>query len=204
MGAPVSTSKRVTGASSIRSPVYWALLGLVMDRPGYVYELLKRFERVYGDLLNLSSNSHIYTAIDVLKDRRLIEEVPGEAPSGHGRQPKPRYRATASGVESYREWLLVQLDEGRRRWQLSVRQLAAIAHEPDAALAIIESYGQACLGELGTSTRGSIDGERMGSAPCLAERLQAEGNRLELEAGLRWVEYARREFRAVAQGAHAS
>ena len=35
----------------MQSPVNWALLGLVIERPSYAYELAKRFERTYGSVL---------------------------------------------------------------------------------------------------------------------------------------------------------
>ena len=56
----------------MRSLVNWALLGLVIDRPSYAYELARRFEREYKDALSLSSVSHVYTALGTLKDRALI------------------------------------------------------------------------------------------------------------------------------------
>src|SRR5271168_3961392 len=78
----------------MRSPVNWALLGLVIERPSYGYELVKRFQREYEDVLPLSSESHVYTALKALERRGLIEETPGK---GGGRQPKPCYHATATG-----------------------------------------------------------------------------------------------------------
>lgn len=35
----------------MRSPLNWALLGLVIQRPSYGYELVQRFERIYEDAL---------------------------------------------------------------------------------------------------------------------------------------------------------
>ena len=82
----------------MQSPVNWALLGLVIERPSYAYELAQRFDRTYEGALSLSSTSHVYTALRALEDARLIEEVPG---SGTGRQPKPRYRASDGAIEQY-------------------------------------------------------------------------------------------------------
>ena len=39
----------------MRSIVNWAVLGLVIERPGYAYELAKRFECAYEGALSLSS-----------------------------------------------------------------------------------------------------------------------------------------------------
>jgi DNA-binding PadR family transcriptional regulator len=98
----------------MHSQVNWSLLGLVIKRPSYAYELAKRFERTYEGVLSLSSVSHIYTALASLKDRSLIERIPG---TGSEAQRKPIYKATAHGIEEYRGWLLGQLGEDRRRQQ---------------------------------------------------------------------------------------
>jgi DNA-binding PadR family transcriptional regulator len=76
----------------MHSPVCWALLGLVIERPSHAYELAQRFDRTYEGVLALSSVSHAYKALATLESRSLIEEVPG---TRAGRLPKPRYRATA-------------------------------------------------------------------------------------------------------------
>src|ERR1700689_1594364 len=90
----------------MHSPVNWALLGLVIERPSYAYELAQRFDRTYDGALPLSSTSPVYTALGALSDRGLIEGLAGPRV---GRQPKPRYRATAKGLEDYCEWLVGQL-----------------------------------------------------------------------------------------------
>src|SRR6185312_13010300 len=124
-------------AAPMHSPVNWALLGLIIERPSYAYELAQRFERTYRGALSLSSVSHVYTALTTLTSRSLAEEIPG---TRTGRQPKPRYRATAEGVEEYRAWLLGQLSEDRRRQRLFVLQLAALTRNPDVALEIVADY----------------------------------------------------------------
>src|SRR5258708_7307432 len=87
-------------ATAMRSPVNWSLLGLVIQRASYGYELVQRFERAYGEALELSSPSQIYTALDILARHRLIELLPPSESAEHSRQPKPHYRATAAGIEA--------------------------------------------------------------------------------------------------------
>jgi len=202
-GVPKSNAARAlrsNDAAAMRSPVNWALLGLVIERPSYGYELAQRFERAYEDVLPLSSASHIYAAIEALKGRSMIEEVPETAAvqASTGRQPKPHYRATAEGVRGYREWLISQIHEDRCRSRLFVRQLAVFAHEPDAALGVIEGYEQACLEEAGKTPISSSDGAPVDANSELIARLLAEENRLAVGVKLSWVEYARREFGALA------
>lgn len=182
-------------AGPMQSAVQWALLGLVIERPSYGYELAQRFETAYDGMLHLSGISYVYTALDTLQRRGLIEEIPG---SRGGRQPKPRYRATTEGVESYKERLTAQIQEDFRRSRLFARQLAVFAHQPEAALEVIERYGDACLEE---ASHARLPSPQTGPADAisgLAARLVSEESRLSMEAKLPWVEYARNEFRALA------
>jgi DNA-binding PadR family transcriptional regulator len=184
------------GAGAMRSPVNWAVLGLTIERPSYGYEILQRFERNYGELLRLSSPSQIYTALDSLIDRELIEAT-SETPSGvASRQPRLHYRATENGVRRYQEHLIGQAEEGRRRASLFTRELAALA--PDAALAVLERYEQTCLAQATTARTTAAGPTAPDSSTSLADRLAAEEERLAMEAKLPWIEYARRELRAAA------
>jgi DNA-binding PadR family transcriptional regulator len=179
----------------MQSPVNWALLGLVIERPSYAYELARRFERAYGGALSLSSPSHVYTALDALRRRSLIEEVPG---TRAGRQPKPRYRATATGVEGYREWLVGQVSEDRRRQRLFVLQLATLRSNPEAALETIARYEQACLREAHEIPAPPGDSAEFDGSSDFTTRLLSEENRLAVAAKLSWVQYAREELQAIA------
>ncbi len=182
----------------MQSAVHWALLGLVIERPSYGYELAHRFESAYAGMLHLSGISYVYTALDMLQRRGMIEEIPG---TRAGRQPKPRYRATDGGVRSYQDRLTEQIADDLRRSRLFARQLAVFAGEPEMALEIIERYGQACLEEASGAAIGSPAADGPPDAiSSLAARLVSEESRLSMEAKLPWVEYARREFKALLAG----
>jgi DNA-binding PadR family transcriptional regulator len=191
-------------AGTLRSPVRWALLGLVIQRPSYGYELVQRFERTYDETLSLSSHSQIYTALDTLARKQLIEEVPAEEVSAEVvRQPKPHYRATAKGVNGYQDWLVVQVDEEQRRSRLFACQLAMLA--PQDALAVIERYEQTCLREAGRTfvpaeehSSGKLDASA--GTDGLVSRLLTERDRLTVSARLAWIEYVRCELRALSRG----
>jgi DNA-binding PadR family transcriptional regulator len=185
----------------MRSPVYWALLGLVIERSGYGYDLLKRFEREYGDMLPISSESHIYTALNVLERGGLIEQVPpdGVQAAHTGRQPKPHYRSTPEGVDGYRRWLMGQVRNDRLQASLFMRQLAVFAREPEVALQIIERYRQACLDEAQNASIVAPGGANGDDPAGLAARLAAEESRLATESRLPWVSFARRQFEALSE-----
>ena len=196
-GATPNSNITKKGASPMQSAVQWALLGLVIERPSYGYELAQRFESAYDGMLHLSGISYVYTALDTLQRRSMIEEIPG---TRSGRQPKPQYRATDHGVLSYKERLTSQIEEDFRRSRLFARQLAVFAHEPAVALEVIDRYGEACLDQAGSATIPRPAESQADAVSGLADRLVSEESRLSMGAKLPWVEYARREFRALAAG----
>jgi DNA-binding PadR family transcriptional regulator len=186
---------RDAGTGAMRSPVNWAVLGLTIERSSYGYEILQRFERNYGDLLRLSSPSQIYTALDSLRERGMIEAT-SEASPGASRQPKLHYRATETGVHRYHEHLMGQAEEDRRRSSLFARELAALA--PDAALAVLDRYEQMCLAQATRAQPRDVEPAVPDAAGTFADRLAAEEERLAMEAKLPWIEYARAELRTIA------
>jgi DNA-binding PadR family transcriptional regulator len=169
------------------SQVNWALLGLVILRPGHGYDLMQRFERTYGEVLRLSSYSQIYGALDELEGRGLIEEItkPGATRRGTSRQPRVPYQATEEGRRSYRERMIEQAGEDRRQLELFVRQLAAFEREPDVASEILDHHETALMRE-GRQDRCRQEG--------LADRLLYEARQLAMEGRLMWIEFARDEF----------
>jgi DNA-binding PadR family transcriptional regulator len=178
-------------ATPMHSSVNWALLGLVIERPSYAYELAQRFERIYGEMLSLSSSSHVYTALGTLKSRSLVEELPGTREGG---QPKPRYRATPDGVRDYRKWLLAQVGEERRRQRLLIVQLTALTRDPQTASEIITEYERACLAGALSTKIPPVDSDVSGITDVSA-LLIAEEDRLAVGAKLAWVQYARQELK---------
>lgn len=183
--------------TGMRSPVSWALLGLVIERPGYGHEFVQRFEETYGDALPLSSTSQIYVALDSLLGRSLIEEIaPSEAGAAAARQPRPHYRATDEGERAYQEWLVAEARDERRRSRLFTVQLAMLA--PPSAIAVIERYEQECLREGTALHTASGSDQTSGDPERLADRLVGEQERLDVGAKLSWLEYARREIEELA------
>jgi DNA-binding PadR family transcriptional regulator len=179
----------------MHSPVNWALLGLIIERPSYAYALARRFERTYGQALPLSSVSHAYAALNTLKDRGLIEELPG---TKTGPQPKPHYRATPHGLESYHTWLIGQVAEERRRQKVFLLQLTALTRNPAKAFKVLDDYEQACLAESCAPRIGRAEDGPADDALELQVRLIAEEKRLAVGAKIEWARFARSEIKALA------
>lgn len=186
----------------MRSPVNWTVLGLVIERSSYGFELWKRYERLYGDVVPIGSESNIYAALNALKQKGLIQEVEGaQAAAGvaASRQPKPHYRVTEEGMRAYEAWVIAQAREHSRRSLQFARQLGAFAEQPHTALEILERYEQACLDDKGARIPTTIEFPSR-VVPGLGDRLASAYGRSVKAATLGWVEYARREFSALAGG----
>jgi DNA-binding PadR family transcriptional regulator len=183
----------------MRSTVNWTVLGLVIERSSYGFELWKRYEREYGDAAPSGSQSNIYAALNALKDKGLIEEQveTRRALDGAGRQPKPHYRATQEGLVAYEGWVIAQAREHSRRSRQFARQLGAFARQPQTALAILERYEQACLEDkdarIPTTARFPSP-----VTPGLGDQLASAYGREVKAATLGWIEYARCKFEALA------
>jgi DNA-binding PadR family transcriptional regulator len=172
--------------------VYWGVLGLVIERPSYAYELARRFERTYAGSLSISSVSHVYTALAALRDRGLVETPEdGEAVS----RSRRRWEATPLGVAEHAQWLVSGVHDERCRQRVLIAQLGAIARTPERALAALDAYEQACVREIAAAPPPGAD-EGAGTTRLVA-RLAAEETRLTLASRLRWVDYARAQLQAL-------
>src|SRR5665213_121578 len=146
--APRSAKPRPARAMS--SPVHWAALGLVIERPAYGAELCRRYEAEYAALLPVTGASHIYTALNELERRGYIEEFPGKCgTASSSRLPLPYYRATDVGIEAYGRRLEEQVAFELRKQGIWVRQLSIFADDPETALGLLARLRSRFLDGLG-------------------------------------------------------
>jgi DNA-binding PadR family transcriptional regulator len=185
----------------IRSPLNWAVLGLVIQRPSYGGELWARFERSCGDLLPISGDTRIYKVLNQLEKQGMIRPMPEANPvsSGTKRQPKIHYCATAHGRESFQRYLVEELLELRRRSQLRARLLATLADSPRLALEVIDEIEDAYMQEAIRTSLLPPSRSPTDSVLALTEDLAAEEGRL-AESDFEFIQYARRLFKALADG----
>ncbi len=179
-------------AAPMHSLVYWAVLGLVIARPSYAYEIVLRFKRTYAGSLSISSPSHVYTALGTLRERGFVQNLPSTTAAAHSRR---HWEATPLGVSEHAGWLVSQVQDERRRQRVLITQLGALARTPQQAIAALEAYERACVEEIAAVPALGSD-EGVGITPLVA-RLMAEETRLTLAARLRWVQYARSQLQAL-------
>ena len=82
-----------------------AVLGLVIERPGYGYQLAQRLDESFGS--SGFAPSGVYSALDQLSRDALVRSA-GELGAGPARRAAPRtiYEATEEGVEHFEAWML--------------------------------------------------------------------------------------------------
>lgn len=196
----------------MRSAVNWAVLGLVIERPSYGYELFQRLERRYGGVLE-PPISQIYAALNALERAELIEPLPaeevvapGDAQAARRRQPKVHYRATAGGARAFRAWVAEGMREDPQHGEL-LRRIAGAAAAPGvdrvgAMRELVDTYERACVEE---ASRLPLPPARSAATPAaaggeLVERLVLAARRGLLDAHFAWIDYARKEIDAYEQG----
>jgi DNA-binding PadR family transcriptional regulator len=98
------------------------VLGLLNERPGYPYELARRFERRSGPAWRINEG-HVYLAVAALLRQGLIEPHP--SPVHDGPSKRRVMRLTPLGQEELERWFAspVHEDRGRMRSELTVKLL---------------------------------------------------------------------------------
>ncbi|MHB8492451.1 MAG: PadR family transcriptional regulator [Solirubrobacteraceae bacterium] len=184
--------------NGVRSPISWALLGMVIEEPGHGYALLKRFKVEYAEHLPIKSDWHVYRALKHMTEKGLLErrwEDAGAASELTAEDERRiHYRATSDGVHRYSEGLLREIAASHRQSGVFARQLAALAGEPKMALGIIDRYEEECIAEDRRLASPAIYGSG------IAARLARQAGRDWLAGTLQWLDYARGQFLALGSG----
>ncbi len=131
---------------ALQASVNWAVLGLVIEKPSYGYEIGRRFLTRFADFVP-ASLSNIYTTLDRLVRLGLIEPTHAQAATVSGRQQKLHYRATSEGARAYRTWLARRLREVDHRSELLLRLLSVCLRGVPALDEVLGRYEAECVEE---------------------------------------------------------
>jgi DNA-binding PadR family transcriptional regulator len=124
-----------------------AVLGLVIERPGYGYQLAQRLEDRFGS--SAFAPSGVYSALDQLSRDELIRSA-GEMGARPSRRAAPRmiYEATEEGIDHFEAWMLEASPAPPLRDELHMK--IALCRPVNLPRLIDLVYGQelACMGRL--------------------------------------------------------
>jgi len=128
------------------------VLGLLVERPGYGYDLQQRIDARLG-FLGLSESA-VYKILERLEVEGWIEEA-GQRRIGVTRRGAPRvmYRATSLGRERFRAWIAAPCERAVLRDELQAKLTVAEPEDLPELLAIAEAQGRECLAELAALRR---------------------------------------------------
>lgn len=128
------------------------VLGLLLERPGYGYDLGQRIDSRLG-FLGLSENA-VYRILDRLEDEQWIAEV-GERRVGRTRRGAARvmYAPTPDGAKRFREWVVSPNERASLRDELRVKLMLADPDDLPELLAAVEQQLAECLADLGAMRR---------------------------------------------------
>jgi DNA-binding PadR family transcriptional regulator len=187
------------GASS---PVTGALLGLLLERPGYGYELAQRLNERMGPSWKLTPSS-IYSVLERLESDQLVRRTVKDMPGRQRQRERVMFHPTDAATEAFEEWL----DRPARKEPIRTELLAkiAVARPADAArlLELLDEYERECRAFLTGSDEervvdGTTPGRRLWNA-MLAEVIESAAGQ-QLQAELEWVAFARRRIRDFVDG----
>jgi DNA-binding PadR family transcriptional regulator len=123
------------------------VLGLLVERPGYGYDLQQRIDARLG-FLGLSESA-VYKILERLEREGWIEET-GQRRIGITRRGAPRvmYRATPLGLDHFRTWMATPCERALLRDELQAKLTVAVPEDLQDLLAIAEAQRRECLTEL--------------------------------------------------------
>jgi DNA-binding PadR family transcriptional regulator len=185
-----------TSGAKLRPSAKLAVLGLVLQRPSWGYELVARFDRAFAEQpwpWRVTPQA-IYGGLNDLEAADLIERIEPEGEPrtlSAQRSARQHYRGTAGGARAMREWLAAPMMSNPSREELLIR--LHFGGADDAGLReMLRLHAGECLEEL----------ERIGAVVALTrpERLVKEDRRLAVQARLTWIEFALAELRAPGDG----
>jgi DNA-binding PadR family transcriptional regulator len=124
-----------------------AVLGLLIERPSYGYELMQRLEDRFPGW-GWRPNG-IYEALNKLESDKQARSI-GDRAVSHGRRAAPRtiYEATPQGQAFYREWFAERSPLSPVRQELDMKIQLADREALPVLIELMQDQEIVCLGEL--------------------------------------------------------
>lgn len=181
----------------------YAVLGLLVQRRGYGYDLVQRFEEQVGSAWQLNAGA-IYVALDKLEQEGLVRPLTdtGEAPPTRRRTtrgaPRVIYEPTANGVERFDEWMAAGTSMSPLREQLHLKLALSQPRNLGRLIELTYEQEQACLERLEQYLGSASSEDLLANAqpwPAVASVMVRDAEIAHLQATVDWLRRIREAMR---------
>ncbi|MBB4665254.1 PadR family transcriptional regulator [Conexibacter arvalis] len=181
-----------------------AVLGLLMQRRGYGYDLVQRFEEQVGPAWQLNAGA-VYVALDKLEQDGLVRPVAsGEgAPLMRRRTvrgaPRVVYEPTETGVARFEEWMAADSAMAPLREELHLKLVLSRPSDLPRLIELTHEQERICLARLEDHVSSSPYGELLAASPswpAVASAMVRDAEIAHLQATVEWLRRIREAMRA--------
>ena len=169
-----------------------AVLGLVIERPGYGYDLARRLQERFGS--SGFAPTGVYSALDQLSSEALVRSAGCDAEADKERAaPRTIYEATPEGVDRFERWMLDSSSLAPVRDELYMKLALSKPHNLSRLIELARAQEEECLARLQelrrTAPRGA--GGALTGWSDVAVLLVRDAEVKQLQARVEWLQKAR-------------
>ncbi len=168
-----------------------AVLGLVIERPGYGYDLARRLQERFGS--SGFAPTGVYSALDQLGAEALVRSA-GSRAVGTNERAAPRmiYEATPKGIDHFEQWMLGGSSLAPVRDELYMKIALSKPHNLSRLIELAQVQEQDCLARLEELRRPATRSRSVPKAwPEVAVLLVRDAEIKQLQARVEWLQKAR-------------
>ncbi len=169
-----------------------AVLGLVIERPGYGYDLARRLSERFGS--SGFAPTGVYSALDQLSSEALVCSTGSRAAVDRERAaPRMVYGATPKGIDYFEVWMTGGSSVAPVRDELYMKIALSRPHDLPRLMELAATQEEECLVRLEDLKRPLSSGSRAGSRAWsdVAVLLVRDAEIRQLQARLEWLQKAR-------------
>ncbi len=168
-----------------------AVLGLVIERPGYGYDLARRLRERFGS--SGFAPTGVYSALDQLGAEALVRSAGSRADAANERAaPRTIYEATPKGIDHFEQWMLGGSSLAPVRDELYMKIALSKPHNLSRLIELAQAQERDCLARLEDLRRPITRSRGAPRAwPDVAVLLVRDAEIKQLQARVEWLQKAR-------------
>jgi DNA-binding PadR family transcriptional regulator len=176
--------------AGVTSPITGALLGLLLERSGYGYELAQRLSERMGPTWRLTPSS-IYPVLERLESEQLVRRRVKEMPGRQRQRQRVMYHPTDAAEGAFERWLARPARKEPMRTELLAKFGVARPEDVGHLLSSLDEYELDCLALLDAANETRPGAPPEGSWAALLADVTRLAATEHLQAELGWIRFAR-------------